>query len=237
MSHHRVPIAHAIAISTVLAYLAAAPIAAPPASAAVPPAAAPPAVAVSPPPGALSLAEEADMKLCHGGYLLTLENAYWASAQGPSIVPILAKLLAHEKELLRDPDTMTSAFPFNAIWALGRIATPASLAVLQRYQAGRHDRDASLSIAAAKLRLKLHDQEVGVTIREDQPLYAKGDHTSKVLATLRKGTPVRARAYRIRNLKQEGPRGSVATFDKVYVLPKGPEGYLERAGDDFSTVY
>jgi hypothetical protein len=184
----------------------------------------------------LSLQDQAEIKLTQGGYQDTLEGAYWASAQGTSIVPVLGKLLITEQQYLKDEKAYT-AFPFNAIWALGRIATPAAVAALKKYQAGKHSHDASLAIKAAELRIKLKDKEVGVTLRDEVDLFQAADHDSKKLKTLKRGTPVRALRYRVINAKQEGPRGGNAHFDQVKLLPNGPTGFLERAGDDFGTIY
>jgi hypothetical protein len=184
----------------------------------------------------LSLLEQAEIKLTQGGYLDTLNGAYWASAQGPELVPVLGKMLLKEHDYLKDEKAYT-AFPFNAIWALGRIASPAAVAALKKYQAGKHTHDASLAIKAAELRIRLKDKEVGVSAREDAELYQAADHDTKVLKVLKRGTPVKALKYRIINAKQEGPRGGNAHFDQVKLLPNGPTGFLERAGDDFATIY
>ena len=153
------------------------------------------------------------------------------------MVPILGKLLAKEKTFLHDPACAHSAFPFNAIWALGRISSPAAIAILKKYQAGPHDHDASFAIKAAELRRKSHDKEMGVTSREEVPLLAGASHSSKVLRMLKRGTAVRVLKFRVPNPKERGPRGGLAHFDQVKVLPKGPNGFIERAGDDFATIY
>jgi hypothetical protein len=184
----------------------------------------------------LSLLQIAEMKLTQGDYFGTLKGAYWASGVGEPIVPVLAQMLENERKYGKDERAFI-AFPFNAIWALGRIASPASIAALQKYQAGKHGHDASLAIKAALLRRKHKDKEVGVSLREDAKLFASASHDAKVLKTLAKGTPVKALAFRLPNLKQKNARGEVATFDHVRLLPSGPEGYLERAGDDFATIY
>lgn len=189
--------------------------------------------AASPAPAGLDLEDLAEMKLAHGGYTFSLNNAYWASARGAEIVPVLAKMLKHENGFKDE-----SAFPFNAIWALGRIATPAAVKVLKSYQAGKHRHDASLAIRAAELRIHLHDRDVGVTIRDDSALFQAADHASKTLKTVNRGTPVKVLAFGLPGPKgQTGPFGNPSHFDKVKLLPKGPTGYLERAADDFSTVY
>lgn len=183
--------------------------------------------------GGFDLAEIAEMQLAHGGYEHTLPNAYWASGQGAKIVPVLSDMLMHDTKY-----TDASAFPFNAIWALGRIATPDALKALKKYQAGKHRHDATLAIKACSLRIKLKDKEVGVTIREDAQLFASADEKSKVLATLKPGTPVRVLHYRAMGPDgQLGPTGDTTHFDQVQLLPKGPVGFLERAGDDFATIY
>jgi hypothetical protein len=184
----------------------------------------------------LTLQDQAEIKLTQGAYLDTLGGAYWASAQGEPMVPVLGQMLLKEKTYLKDEKAFV-AFPFNAIWALGRIASPKAVAALKKYQAGKHTHDASLAIKAAELRIKLKDKEAGVSLREDAKLFSAADHDSKVIKTLAKGTPVRVLKYRVVNEKQTGPRGDKAHFDHVKLLPKGPEGYLERAGDDFATIY
>ncbi|MDB5100754.1 MAG: hypothetical protein JWM80_5175 [Cyanobacteria bacterium RYN_339] len=184
----------------------------------------------------LSLQDQAELKLTQGAYLDTLNSAYWASGQGEPIVPVLGGMLMKEKTFLNDEKTFV-AFPFNAIWALGRIASPKAVAALKKYQAGKHLHDASLAIKAAELRIKLKDKEVGVSLREDASLFPAADHDGKVIKVLKRGTPVKALKFHIVNQKQAGPRGGKATFDRVKLLPNGPEGFLERAGDDFATIY
>ena len=131
-----------------------------------------------------------------------------------------------------------TAFPFNAIWALGRIGTPKALAALERYQKGPHAHDAKLAIKAAKLRIQKHDKEVGVSSREDAQLFAAPNAKSKVLKVLVRGTPVKALSYRLASPSHEkAPGGGEAHYDQVKVLPNGPTGYLQRAGDDFATIY
>ena len=202
----------------------------------------PPALAIpSPSPPIIDLEEltlRAELRMVKSGdYFQTLEGAYWASSVGERIVPILADLLEKEKHYLADSTGPHTAFPFNVIWALGRIASPASIAVLKKYQAGKHDHDASFAIKAALLRQKFHDKEVGVTSREDVPLYTSASHASKVLKTLKRGTPVKALKYRVINKTEKNARGGEAHFDQVKLLPKGPMGFIERAGDDFTSIY
>jgi len=176
-------------------------------------------------------------------YVDSLEAATWAAQQGPRAVPFLEKLVAqhavYEKRAEQKGDVL-GAFPFNAVWALGRIPGKEAAAALSRLASSS---DTSVrpmvvhALAAHRLRAA-KGTGYGVYARgQTASLYAAPSGSAKVVKTLRPGQAVHILRERIENPKEEGPRGGPTAFDYVEVLPGGPKGYIERAGDGFTPFY
>ncbi len=180
-----------------------------------------------------------ERKLLPGAYVDSLEGAQWAAAEGARAVPSL------ERMLLRAPSyaerAETSAFPFNAVWALGRIPGPRSAAALGRVRAAAKDPGLRTMVGHALAAHRLRAQKgaaCGVFGRGSLPqLYAEASTASRVLQTLPQGQAVRVLRENVVNEKEEGPRGGPTEFDRVSLLPSGRTGYVQRVGDLFPSFY
>jgi hypothetical protein len=181
---------------------------------------------------ALPTLEQLEQKLVRGSYLDTLHAAPWAAAQGEAVVPQLAAMLARGQKYDEQWEGATGAYPFNVIWALAQISTPASLQVLEHYFSRTDNEAAGFGIKGVKLRLEQKNRQYGVLL-SDKPLLAGASQTARSLRELKAGQAVRILQARVVNAAEEGPRGGPALFDYVEVLPSGPKGYVERAGDGF----
>lgn len=176
-------------------------------------------------------------------YVDSLYAASWAAEQGPRAVPTLEKLAARSASLLKKAEREGStlgAFPFNAVWALGRIPGPQAGAALARLAAGPNPEVRTMAahaLAAHKLRAA-KGAGYGVYARgQTAELRAAPSESANVLRTLKPGAAVRILRENVENPKETGPRGGPTAFDYVEVLPSGPRGYVERAGDGFSPFY
>ncbi len=176
-----------------------------------------------------------EKKMVAGGYLDTLWAAYWAVDQGPAIVPILAAMLARQKRYEAAQGGATGAFPFNALWALAHIPAPAAQAALEQYYARSRDATAALALKGFKLRQAHPGPPCGVLLN-DSELLAAPQENSQVRQQLPAGQPLEILQEKVENAQEEGPRGGPAYYDRVRLLPGGPEGYIRRAGDGFSPV-
>jgi hypothetical protein len=177
--------------------------------------------------------KEAESRLVRGGYLDTLRNAYWAVDQGAAIVPLLGQMLNKRKAYDEELGGATGAFPFNVMWALAHIPQAPALQVLEKYAAASHDPSAALAIKGWKLRAQKQGPGYGV-LTNDTPLLAKPAGNSQVVKQLQAGQAVQIVRAMITSPGEEGPRGGPAHYDQVKLLPGGEQGYIARAGDDFS---
>jgi hypothetical protein len=178
-----------------------------------------------------------------GPYVDSLEGAKWAAAKGPSIVPVLSQMLDRVEDYKKRDDGTMGAFPFNTIWALGHIKGDASRAALNRYIRRTQDitnrTQAMYAIAAHDLRARKKSDSYGV-LGSTSPagkLYAQASENSRVLKTMKPGQPVRLLKEAIENPKEEGARGGPTVYDYVELVPSGPRGYVQRAGDIFSPFF
>jgi hypothetical protein len=133
----------------------------------------------------LTLAE-VENRLVHGGYIETLQNAYWAVDQGAAIVPLLARMLHKRGDYDRELGGATGAFPYNALWVLGHIPQSAALRTLQDYWAASGDPSAALAIKGWKLRARKKGPGCGVLTRE-APLLAQPAARVRVVKSLQPG--------------------------------------------------
>jgi hypothetical protein len=177
--------------------------------------------------------KEAESRLVRGSYIETLMNAHWAVEQGAAIVPLLGQMLNKRKAYDQELGEATGAFPFNALWALGHIPHPSALQVLEKYAAASHDPSAALAIKGWKLRAQKKGTGYGV-LTNDAPLLSKAAGNSQVVKQLKAGQAVQIEHEMITSPSEEGPRGGPAHYDQVKLLPGGEQGYIARAGDDFS---
>lgn len=176
---------------------------------------------------------EAENRMVRGGYLETLQGAYWAARQGEAMVPILSKMLQKNQQYQQELDMATGAFPFNALWALAHIPGEQSLKVLEQYFAATKDRSAALAIQGHKLRQDRQGSQYGVVINDTQ-LFSRPSEQSQVLQEITSGKQVKILQEKIVNTQEEGPRGGPSAYDRVELLPGGPPGYIQRAGDGFT---
>jgi hypothetical protein len=179
--------------------------------------------------------KEVENQLVRGSYTETLLNAPWAVDQGEAIVPLLGQMLQKHKAYDQDLGGATGAFPFNALWALGHIPQASALQVLEKYSAASHDPSAALAIKGWKLRAQKKGPGYGV-LSNDAPLLSKPAGNSPVVKQLKAGQAVKIEHEMITSPGEEGPRGGPAHYDQVKLLPGGEQGYIARAGDDFSPL-
>jgi hypothetical protein len=177
--------------------------------------------------------EEVENRLVQGGYLETLQNAPWAAEQGEAIVPLLGQMLQKRQAYEEELGGATGAFPFDALWALGQIPQPSALQVLEKYAAASHDPGAALAIKGWKLRAQEKGPGYGV-LTNAAPLLAEPAAQARVVKKLQAGQPVKIERTMITNPHEAGPRGGPANYDQVQLIPGGEQGYILRAGDDFS---
>jgi hypothetical protein len=177
--------------------------------------------------------KEAENQLVRGGYAETLLNAHWAVEQGAAIVPFLGKMLQKRKVYAEELGGATGAFPFNVLWALGHIPQASALQVLEQYSAASQDPSAALAIKGWKLRAQMKGPGYGV-LTNDAPLLAKPAAQARVVKKLKAGQAVKIVRAMITSPGEEGPRGGPAHYDQVELLPGREQGYIARAGDDFS---
>jgi hypothetical protein len=177
--------------------------------------------------------ELAESQLVFGGYTETLLNAYWAVDQGEAIVPLLGEMLQKRRAYDEELGGATGAFPFNVLWALAHIPQPSALKVLEKYSAVSHDPTAALAITGWQLRAREQGRHYGV-LTNNAPLLEKPEGKACVVKELKAGQPVQVVRQMINNPGEQGPRGGPANYDQVELIPGGEQGYIQRAGDDFS---
>jgi hypothetical protein len=177
--------------------------------------------------------KQAEDRLVKGGYLETLMNANWAVEQGAPVVPILDRMLGRRLLYEEELGGATGAFPFNALWALAHIPQPSALKVLEKYAAADQDPGAVLAVKGWKLRAEKKAACYGV-LSNDAALLERPSADARVVKQLKAGQAVRIERTMIANPGEEGARGGPAHYDQVKLLPGGEQGYIGRAGDDFS---
>ncbi len=176
---------------------------------------------------------EVEKRLVRGGYLDTLNAAYWAVAQGEAVVPILAQLLENREKYAKELGGATGAFPLNVVWALGRIPKSSSLQVLEKYYFATKDPLAALAMQGWKLRAREESPRYGV-LAKDAVLLESPDQQSMVLKRIKAGQQVKILHEKNPNPREVGPRGGPMFYDRVDLVPSGEQGYIPRAGDDFT---
>ncbi|MFI5331186.1 MAG: hypothetical protein ACHQ2F_09155 [Desulfobaccales bacterium] len=177
--------------------------------------------------------QQAEKRLVRGGYLDTLMAADWAVSQGEAIVPLLGQMLEKRQKYDRELGGATGAFPFNALWALGHIPKQVALQALEKYFASSHDPTAALAIQGWQLRSTMQSSRYGVLTNET-PLLEKPRENARVVKELKAGQQVKIVREKLTSPGEEGPRGGPAYYERVELIPTGEEGYISRAGDDFS---
>jgi len=176
---------------------------------------------------------EWEKRMVQGGYVDTLYAAYWAAAQGEAAVPILAQLLQNRQQYGEERHGAVGAFPFNVLWALGHIPSSKSLKALETYQAATQDATAALAIKGWWLRRFQESSRYGVLVNDGSLLESAGEKSREV-KKLKSGQKVKILQEKIANYREVGPRGGPAYYDRVELLPSGEQGYIPRAGDDFT---
>jgi len=176
---------------------------------------------------------EVENRMVRGGYLDTLNAAYWAVAQGEAVVPLLAQLLDNRAKYAKELGGATGAFPFNAVWALGRIPKSESLQVLEKYYFATKDPAAALAMQGWNLREREQNPRYGV-LAKDAALLEHPEEEALVLKKLKAGQQVKVLYERIPNPREVGPRGGPVYYDRVDLVSTGEQGYILRAGDDFT---
>jgi hypothetical protein len=176
---------------------------------------------------------EVENRMIRGGYLDTLNAAYWAAAQGEAVVPLLAQLLDNRAKYDKELGGATGAFPFNALWALGRIPKSGSLKVLEKYYFATKDSTAALAMQGWKLREREQSPRYGV-LAKDAKLLEYPEEKARVLKRLKAGQQVKVLHEKNSNPREVGPRGGPVFYDRVDLIPSGEQGYIIRAGDDFT---
>lgn len=176
---------------------------------------------------------EVEDRMVRGGYLDTLNAAYWAAAQGEAVVPLLAQLLGNREKYAKELGGATGAFPFNAVWALGRIGKSVSLQVLEKYYFATKDPMAALAMQGWKLRDRERSPRYGV-LAKDATLLEYPEEKARVLKRLKAGQQVKVLNEKNHNPREVGPRGGPVFYDRVDLVPSGEQGYITRAGDDFT---
>ncbi len=177
--------------------------------------------------------QDVEKRLVRGSYLDTLNAAYWAAFQGEAVVPLLAKLLENRSKYAKELGGATGAFPFNALWALGRIPKTSSLLVLEKYYFATKDPTAALAIQGWNLRMTEQSSRYGV-LANNATLLERPEEKARVLKNLKAGQQVKVLHEKSPNPKEVGPRGGPMFYDRVDLLPSGEQGYIPRAGDEFS---
>jgi hypothetical protein len=172
-------------------------------------------------------------RMIRGSYLDTLNAAYWAVAQGEAVVPLLAQLLDNRAKYAKELGGATGAFPFNAVWALGRIPKSGALKVLEKYYFATKDPTAALAIQGWKLREREQNPRYGV-LAKDAALLEYPEEKARVHKRLKAGQQVKVLHEKNPNPREVGPRGGPVFYDRVDLIPSGEQGYILRAGDDFT---
>ncbi len=172
-------------------------------------------------------------RLVRSAHFDALHAAYWAAAQGEAIVPLLGQLLENRAKYRNEPAAGTGAFPLNVLWALSHIPQTSALKTLEKYYAAGRDPVAALAIKGWNLRDWERNPRYGVLLRENV-LLERPEKAARVLRRLKPGEQVRIIFERSTNPREVGPRGGPVLYDRVELLPIGDQGFIPRAGDDFS---
>jgi hypothetical protein len=181
--------------------------------------------------GPLSL-PQVENRLVRGGYLDTLYAAQWAVAQGEAVIPLLSAMLDKAEEY-REAGGSTGAFPFNVLWALAHLPSSRARQALERYYDASQDPTAALALKGWRLRYNEQSPRFGVLLSEGALLEAPREK-AQVVKKLKAGQQVKIMQERIVNPKELGPRGGPQLYDRVELVPSAEQGYIPRAGDDFS---
>jgi glycosidase len=159
------------------------------------------------------------------GYLDTLYASFWIVKQGDSVIPHVGRLL---NECYKDSLQYSSAFPFNAFWALAQFNSDKARNILAKY---KNDKQAMFALKASKLRNENPNSKLGV-LASNEELYQLPSSSSKNIGKLTAGSVVEILQKDIKNENEEGPRGGPAVFDKVRPSSaEGEVGYIQRGGD------
>ncbi len=176
---------------------------------------------------------EVEKRLVRGGYLDTLFAAHWAAAQGEAVIPLLAQMLDKQQQYREEERGAVGAFPFNVFWALAHIPSSGSLKVLEKYYAATKDPTAALAIKGWRLRLNEQSPRYGV-LTNDGFLLERPEEKAQVVKKIKSGQQVKVLQEKIANPREVGPRGGAVYYDRVELLPSAEQGYIPRAGDDFT---
>ena len=182
--------------------------------------------------GALTL-PEVEKRLVRGGYLDTLFAAQWAAAQGEPVIPLLAQMLEKGPQYQEEEGGAVGAYPFNVLWALAHIPDSRSFQVLEKYYDASKDPTAARAIEGWRLRRNEQSPRFGVLVN-DGALLERPEEKALVVKRIKAGQKVKILQEMIANPKEVGPRGGAAYYDRVELLPSAEQGYLPRAGDDFT---
>jgi hypothetical protein len=177
--------------------------------------------------------QEAEKRLVQGGYLDTLYAAQWAAAHGEAVIPILAQMLEKVRHYREEEGDAVGAFPFNVLWALAHIPGSKSRQVLETYYDATEDPTAALALAGWRLRYNEQSTRFGVLAR-DGDLLERPEEKALVVKKIKAGQKAKILQEMIANTREVGPRGGARYYDRVELLPSGEQGYIPRAGDDFS---
>jgi hypothetical protein len=175
---------------------------------------------------------EVENRLVRGGYLDTLYAAQWAVAQGEAVIPLLSDLL-DKGEQYRQEGGSTGAFPFNVLWALAHLSSSRARQALEKYFEATHDPTAALALKGWRLRNNEQSPRFGVLLSEGALLEAPREK-AQVVKKLKAGQQVKIMQEKIVSPKEVGPRGGPQLYDRVELVPSAEQGYIPRAGDDFS---
>jgi hypothetical protein len=176
---------------------------------------------------------EVETRLVRGGYLDTLFAAQWAVAQGEAVIPLLAQLLEKGQQYQEEEGGAVGAYPFNVLWALAHIPNSRSFQVLEKYQGATQDPTAALALQGWRLRLNEQSTRFGVLVN-DGALLERPEEKALVVKKIKSGQKVKILQEMIANPKEVGPRGGAVYYDRVELQPSAEQGYIPRAGDDFS---
>ncbi len=177
--------------------------------------------------------KEVENRMVRGGYLDTLFAAHWAVAQGEAVVPLLAQMLHKGQQYREEEQGATGAYPFNVFWALAHIPSSRSLKVLEDYYAATKDPVAARALQGWRLRLNEQSSRFGVLIN-DGSLLEDPREKARVVKKIKAGQKVKILQERIANPREVGPRGGAMLYDRVELIHSGEQGYIPRAGDDFT---
>lgn len=165
--------------------------------------------------------------LASGGYIENMNAAFWAVAQGETIVSYLRELLSRHA----NAKPTIPAFPSNAIWALSQIGGKEALKVLSdNKEIYKHDW-IEYGIKAISLRSENSSKNFAVIISE-RSLMSEPSRESATIRALPEGEQIQVLTKRIINHSETGGRGGPAVFDEIKQIASGDIGFVLRAGDN-----